>query len=396
MEPVVEELQREGIAVRRVNVDRETEMAVRFEIRQLPTYVIFTGGKEASRLVGVQSAATIRQAIAESGRVRLTPTDAQTRMTPLTQEVLQPASRGVAVAALSEPMPSQALAAAVERAAAATVRLRVFENVGYGVGTGTVIDRRGNELLVLTCGHLFRDTQGQGKVEVDLFQGGQVHTVLGRVLDFDAKDRDIGLVIVQSELPIVPVPLVTPTSQPRNGDSVFSFGCDRGADPSRRDTRLTGINKYNQHLKLSNLEIAGAPIDGRSGGGLFNSSGELIGVCNAADYDDDIGIYAGPGEIFWQLDRVGLQATMLAATSASGSGMVSPSGLAGAALDTAKPISSNHDPQPAHPKTPGMGDDQEVIVIVRSRSNPAAQARVVTFEQAPPQLMQLLQTPAAR
>lgn len=396
MEPVVEGLQRESIAVRRVNVDRETEMAVRFEIRQLPTYVIFAGGKEASRLVGVQTAATIRQAIAESGRVRLTPTDAQTRMTPLTQEFHQPANRGLAVAALSEPMPSQSLAAAVERAAGATVRLRVFESVGYGVGTGTVIDRRGDELLVLTCGHLFRDTQGQGKVEVDLFHGGQIHTVPGRVLDFDAKDRDIGLVIVQSGLPIVPVPVITPSNQPRNGDSVFSYGCDRGADPSRRDTRLTGINKYNQHLKLSNLEIAGAPIDGRSGGGLFNSNGELIGVCNAADYDDDIGIYAGPGEIYWQLDRVGLQAMMLAATSASEAGAIDSQGPAGAGLETNNPIAVNQTTPQANAVASGMGEDQEVIVIVRSRTNPAAQARVVTFDQAPPQLMQLLQTPAGR
>ena len=65
------------------------------------------------------------------------------------------------------------------------------------------------------------------------------------------------------------LPTVTPA---------FSFGCDRGDDPSRRDTRVTGVNKYNQHLGVSNLEIAGAPIDGRSGGGLFDSQGRVIGV----------------------------------------------------------------------------------------------------------------------
>ena len=88
-----------------------------------------------------------------------------------------------------------------------------------------------------------------------------------------------------------------PTQQVQNGQTAFSFGCDRGDDPSRRDTRITGINKYNQHLGVSNLEIAGAPIDGRSGGGLFDESGRLIGVCNAADYKGDVGIYAGPGSI---------------------------------------------------------------------------------------------------
>jgi hypothetical protein len=148
---------------------------------------------------------------------------------------------------------------------------------------------------------------------------------------------------------------------------------------------LTGINKYNQHLKLSNLEIAGAPIDGRSGGGLFNSQGELIGVCNAADYDDDIGIYAGPGEIQWQLTQVGLRPEMLAASGQSD--------LA-AGQDVIRQVAATENVASALPQS--LDEDQEVIVIVRSRTNPAAEARVVTFNQAPPQLMQLLQTPATR
>ena len=61
------------------------------------------------------------------------------------------------------------LADAVERARAATVRLRVHDGHGYGAGTGTIIDTHGEEALVLTCGHLFRETDGKGKIEVDLF-----------------------------------------------------------------------------------------------------------------------------------------------------------------------------------------------------------------------------------
>ncbi|MEP4680434.1 MAG: thioredoxin, partial [Rhodopirellula bahusiensis] len=50
----------------------------------------------------------------------------------------------------------------------------------------------------------------------------------------------------------------------------------------------------------------GAPIDGRSGGGLFDDRGVLIGVCNAADYKSDLGIYTGPGSVHWQLERIQL------------------------------------------------------------------------------------------
>ncbi len=396
MRPVVSQLQSEKITVRHVDVDKESDMAVRFGIQQIPTFVIFSGGKEASRLVGVQEIDTIRKAIADSGRVHLTPTDAQTRLAPVT-----PAPNHAAVPtyeqatyeqAARDPMPSQSLADAVQRAQAATVRIRVFEEVGYGVGTGTIIQSNGQELLVLTCGHLFRDTRGGTKIEVDLFHAGQVHTVEGRVISYDAKDRDIGLLAIQTSLPIQPVPVAPSSTPPRNGDSVFSFGCDRGADPSRRDTRLTGINKYNQHLQLSNLEIAGAPIDGRSGGGLFNSQGQLIGVCNAADYNDDIGIYAGPGEVDWVLTQAGIPTNQVANTVNQ---------VANTTISTldqsqfnAAPATNNFVAQrDTEAAEIAQSSDQEVIVIVRSRSNPAQGAKVVTFNQAPPQLLQMLQQP---
>src|SRR5690606_11196826 len=164
----------------------------------------------------------------------------------------------------------------------------------------------GDEALVLTCGHLFRDTQGKGRIEVDLFVGGRPQTVEGQLIDYDANDRDIALVAIRPGFPIQPVPVIRHGRLPEVGSTAFSFGCDRGDDPSRRDTRITGVNKYNQHKAASNLEIAGAPIDGRSGGGLFDADGFLIGVCNAADFKGDIGIYAGPGAIHWQLDRLQL------------------------------------------------------------------------------------------
>jgi thiol-disulfide isomerase/thioredoxin len=378
MKPVISGLEKQGVAVRRVDVDRESEMAVRFEVRQLPTYVIVSGGKETTRLVGLQDADVMKTAIQNANRVQLTPTNAQANLdtSSAPQTRLSPVGYGGArVADRSEPMPSEELARAVARAEGATVRLRVFEEVGYGIGTGTVIDSHGDELLVLTCGHLFRDNKGQSKIEVDLFYAGEVHTIEGKVLDYDAKDRDIALVTVRTSLPITPVPVLASSSKPQNGASVFSFGCDRGANPSRRDTRITGIDLYNQHLNLSNIEIAGAPIDGRSGGGLFDGQGNLIGVCNAADYDDDIGIYAGPGEVYWQLSRVNMQGLFSASDSRIASNPVTPASQR----------------SPPHVPLNSFDQDSEVIVIVRNRNRPQDQATVKVFDTPPAELMQLLQ-----
>ena len=405
MKPVVRTLESEGVAVRHVDVDQEPEMAVRFNISQLPTYVVFSGGKEATRLVGLQETATMRTAIQSASKPQLRQTNAQSRPAPTTntlnaaqtpQTRLAPVNNGLpvgyggaAVSTEAEPMPTIDLARAVARAEAATVRLRVFEEVGYGVGTGTVIDSHGDELLILTCGHLFRDNQGKTKIEVDLFYAGQVNTVEGRVLDFDAGDRDIGLVTVRTDLPIQPVPVLRSSRQLQNGASVFSFGCDRGANPSRRDTRITGLNLYNQHLKLSNVEIAGAPIDGRSGGGLFDSQGNLIGVCNAADYDDDIGIYAGPGEVYWQLTRVRLQNLFDSGSPQPGldelRGQPQTNGLiAQASYDSPAPTAA---PTAANAT---FANDAEVIVIVRNRSRPQDQATIRVFDTPPPGLLEML------
>ena len=45
---------------------------------------------------------------------------------------------------------------------AATVRLRVEDAQGRSFGTGTIIDARSGEALVITCGHLFRESKGKG------------------------------------------------------------------------------------------------------------------------------------------------------------------------------------------------------------------------------------------
>ncbi|WP_164103490.1 trypsin-like peptidase domain-containing protein [Candidatus Laterigemmans baculatus] len=407
MKPVVAELKAEGVPVRHVDVDLESEMAVRYGIRQLPTFVVISGGKESGRLVGMQPTEVLRRTLAASAQTRMTPTGAQlsrqaANLPPsVPQTRLQPAANvpaanvpaaNAAPQATGNPQatPSDSLAAAVARAEAATVRLRVFEDVGYGVGTGTIIDAHGGEMLVLTCGHLFRESKGAGRIEVDVYHQGQVHTVPGQLVDYNADDRDIALVAIEFNQPIQPVPVLLESEQPRSGQSVFSFGCDRGADPSRRDTRITGINKYNQHLKLSNVEISGAPIDGRSGGGLFDDRGRLIGVCNAADYDDDIGIYAGPGEVYWQLSRVRLEHLFRGGPHSPGGDGNAAAAIAAAPQQAApnqaviQPVSATAD------QRLGGGDDREVIVIVRDRKNPDRNAQVVTFDTPPPGLLQML------
>ena len=89
--------------------------------------------------------------------------------------------------------------------------------------------------------------------------------------------------------------------QPR--DAVINIGCDHGADPTVRTSHVTTVNKF---LGPANIQVAGQPVQGRSGGGLFTIDGQVIGVCNAADPADNEGLYAALGTIHGELTRLGL------------------------------------------------------------------------------------------
>lgn len=424
MQPIVSELIARGVPVRQVDVQAEPQLAQRYQIRSTPTYVIVQEGREVTRLVGAQSVAKLQAALQQNPGGELVPTrsqiagpaargtglqEPQTRLAPLgapDNSLAQSAGRTVrrevdqnnlAPERIAEAMPSASLAQAVERAQAATVRLRVHDGSGYGAGTGTIIDVHDEEALVLTCGHLFRDGDGKGKIEVDIFVGGQPRTVEGQLIDYDAGDRDIALVAIRPGMAIEPVEVVREGDMMKVGQPAFSFGCDRGDLPSRRDTRITGVNKYNQNIGGSNLEISGAPIDGRSGGGLFDEQGRLIGVCNAADYKSDIGIYTGPGSIHWQLDRV--QLGRLYQGNASGALDSDQIGL----VDHSEAALSSPT-QPAMNQFAGANlndamsteaGDTEMIVILRDRNGNASE-QVLTLRQPDAQLVQQIRQAAGR
>ncbi len=417
MTPVIQQLTAAGVAVRTVDVSREPELVRRYNISNTPTFVVISGGKELTRLVGVQTGQQLAAALAINNSGPWVNTAATTSDVPETRLAPLPTTNLGAQRAVADPNdaganqqasydfasptgPEAPESDSIRRALAATVRLRVHDGTGHGVGTGTIIDTHGDEALVLTCGHLFRDTEGKGRIEVDVFDNGQPRTIEGQLIDYDADDRDIALVSIRPGFPIQPVPVIREGTLPEVGSGVFSFGCDRGDLPSRRDTRITGVNKYNQHKGASNLEIAGAPIDGRSGGGLFDSQGCLVGVCNAADYKGDIGIYAGPGAVQWQLDRVQLSrlyrggdSTVAAAPANAVQAVVfeTPSLAPPANSVPGTPIRAITN-QPATSRDA----DQEMIIIIRDPRNPQASPKVMTLAQPSTELLQMLENQSLR
>ena len=115
--------------------------------------------------------------------------------------------------------------------------------------------------------------------------------------------RDVGLVSFRPGVHVTPIPIGGAGCSPKQDDAVFSIGCNHGQDPTTNRNRILAVNRYHGP---ANLVVGGRPVDGRSGGGLFDDKGRLIGVCNAADQEEDEGLYAALGPIHAELDSSGL------------------------------------------------------------------------------------------
>jgi thiol-disulfide isomerase/thioredoxin len=227
-------------------------------------------------------------------------------MAPTFQGVPSPTPATSPVNMTREPQPypaSNAAASPEDRALAASVRLRIDDGQFFSYATGSVIAiRPDGEVLILTCGHVFRDSQGRGAVDVELFGANRQGPLQGQVVAYDL-ERDLGLVSVRGATGLSPIMLAGNDSYMREGLRAFSIGCDRGAEPSLLESRIVGVNRY---LGTPNLVSTGRPVVGRSGGGLFDAEGRLVGVCRGADTQIDEGVYVSYAAIRDQLAAWGL------------------------------------------------------------------------------------------
>ncbi|MFM7108647.1 MAG: trypsin-like peptidase domain-containing protein [Planctomycetaceae bacterium] len=347
MAGLVGEVAAAGWPVRHVDVDREHDLVRRFGVAGVPCYVLLVRGREVGRIDGATTRESLEELLAKSGPAlggAAPPRPATAAATqpaagiplpvaaasaPLaTEPRAAPAVRTPEAALASHPVPAAepvaspasgpvaapSAQAAASRAPAgsrgqlerrllnATARLRVEDASGVSWGTGTVIDCRQGEALVLTCGHIFRDSAGRGRVSVDLFAPDAGRGVAGQVVSWDLK-RDLALVSVFTEASIEPVRVGGGEKRVVPGDAVVTVGCDGGADPTLHHSRVTAVDKY---LGPPNVQVAGQPVQGRSGGGLFAIDGTLVGVCNAADPADNEGLFAALPAIHEQLEEAGL------------------------------------------------------------------------------------------
>jgi S1-C subfamily serine protease len=214
---------------------------------------------------------------------------------------------------------------------ACAVRLRIQDANGHSCGSGTIVDARGEEALILTCGHLFRDSQGNGRIEVDLFGPNAAERIPGELVHYDL-EKDLALLKIRVHGPVRTARIAPPEHRIAKGARVVNVGCNNGDPPTVRHAHVTALDKF---LGPANVVVSGLPVQGRSGGGLFTADGLVIGVCNAAVPTDNEGLYAALASIHAELDQTQLPFVYREPTEVAGSKDPRPARLAG--VDESRP-----------------------------------------------------------
>ncbi|HBO46381.1 MAG TPA: hypothetical protein DD670_21125 [Planctomycetaceae bacterium] len=331
-------------------------------------------------------------------------------------------------AAATEPADAATTPVANAQLIASTVRLRIEDPSGHSCGTGTIIDSRDGWALILTCGHLFRDSKGKGRIDVDLFGPDGQRRVQGDIVAYDSEKLDLGLLRIRVDGPVRVAPVAPPGYQVEVGSPVASVGCSNGADPTVVRTRIRAKNKF---VGPPNLQADGLPVEGRSGGGLFSEEGYVVGVCNAADPTDNAGLYRALEAIQAELDRTNLTyvyqrpagrpadrwnpasvappAELVAVTAPEMPvEMPAPSALAEATAGSTVPTSSRHTIPAAGPSNLSpeeaaaleeirrrQAQGAEVICIIRAPNDPTGKSEILRLDKASPAFLEALAREAA-
>ena len=320
---------------------------------------------------------------------------------PGLRSILSPLFLAVIVAALQNTVFAAAPAALIT----SSVKLRVDADNEHEWGTGTIIDTRQGKALILTCGHIFRKSQGQGNIEVHLFGENSTVRVFGKCLFYDSEEIDLALVVITHPCPVRAVPIAPDSYRIQPSQQALSVGCDHGGDPTVRTHQIMSLDKISTPREYSvpfhYVQVSGAPVGGRSGGGLFSAEGYLIGVCNSADPARNDGHFVPPHIIRHVLDMMHL--THIHQNPSLGEPQSLQAQPVLAALTPLQPMESIPSVPPAAASVPmpmyaenkgGMSreeqatleeiirrkqDGDEVIVIVRSRRNPEIPSDVIVL-----------------
>ncbi len=320
MRPEVEKLVQKGYPVKSIDIDRSPELSERYKVSAVPTFVVVdAGGKALAKTSGAMPAARLASFYNETKLKVGDPRPAeQAEDRPNLEDIpasepAQPEQAGPAP--LVNPKPWETV-----------VRIKMhLSNTEWGFGSGTIIYSSAEESIILTCAHIFR-VKGQQQpsprnfrvpISVDLFDGQIVgrqpamvncseKDLPGEAIDYDFTN-DVGLIRIRPGRKLAASQVVPPWWHPKKGMSMYTVGCSHGNDATAWNTTIldprVGMTNTATKEGFATIKCANQPKEGRSGGGLYTTDGYVAGVCDFADPNEHVGLYAVPEAIHRLLDR---------------------------------------------------------------------------------------------
>jgi S1-C subfamily serine protease len=200
-----------------------------------------------------------------------------------------------------------------------TIRPTVLIRDGNSRGSGTIIGSNRGRALILTAAHVI-DGPGDPAIELHRYNLGIEGRKLGgtwpkvypaRVLAADS-DADVAVLLVEGLAKLPYVAQLDPElgQAPSSGSAVTSVGIDQASDLNAWNSRIRGTALLSRNraepadastsaggsspfriedgIRDTDRDGRGrrlflitehAPIQGRSGGGLFSEEGRLLGLC---------------------------------------------------------------------------------------------------------------------
>ncbi len=374
MRRAVEQLSRQGIPIKSIDIDQSPKLAVRYRVQSVPTFIVIDGsGRVLDRTAGLQPAADLARFYRAAAVKAQPPANSNAHVgsreragdddgDDADSDSDEPPRRIVRGQNAADP-PDEAddrdePPFSNPKPWETVVRIKVMNAHSIGFGSGTVIHSTPEESLIITCAHIFKldgprhevaPSRFPRRIMIDLFDGklrgtspAQVHyleTVEGRAVDYDFV-RDVGLIRIRPGRRLPACRVVPAHWQPKARMKMLTVGCSEGHDATAWHTaivrpRMTGFLSGNTTYEA--VECMIAPKQGRSGGGLFTEDGYIAGVCNFAEPQGDHGLYATPRSIYSLLDRNDLMA--LYAPVTRGSGTLLADGRAGSRSRRSAPVS---------------------------------------------------------
>ena len=317
MRPLVEQLIDQGFPIKPVDVDKSPELAAKYKISGIPAFTVIDPdtGRMLGRLEGSRPAADLASLYNEAKakyESRNPPQDRPDSARTQDARERDPTQEAPEKGSLEpNPKPWETV-----------VRIKVHGNGSIGFGSGTIISSSPDETIILTCAHIFKmDSRKQAtpskfplRITVDLFDGNlvgpkknQVHytneTFEGKAIDYDFV-HDVGLIRIRPGKRLPYAKVVPPHWTPKSNMRVITVGCSQGQDATAWSTLIDNPNFRGIKDGYEAIECKVAPIQGRSGGGLFTTDGYVAGVCDfAVAGGHDQGLYAHPRSIYGLLNR---------------------------------------------------------------------------------------------